>query len=388
MIELTGITWNHSRGYLPMVATAQRFSELRPDVAIRWEKRSLQNFADFPVEKLAESYDLLVIDHPFAGHAADHNLLLRLDEHLPPRFLEDQARNSVGLSHRSYRYQEHQWALAIDAAAPVSGFRPDLLERAGLSVPRTWPELLELAARRLVAVPGKPIDSLMNFYMLCSSLGETPFGKDDRVVSVEIGLEALTMLRELMSLCAPECFDRNPIATWELLSSGDSAAYCPFAYGYSNYARRGYAWHILRFSGLIGIGTRGPCRSTLGGAGLAVSSRCRNREAAVDYVKFVAAPECQVGLYFQVGGQPGHRSAWLDDGVNRQSHDFFRDTLETLDAAYLRPRFNGYMRFQDEVGPLIYEYLRQPGDARQVLDQMSNILRASRVNSAALDRTL
>jgi multiple sugar transport system substrate-binding protein len=74
--------------------------------------------------------------------------------------------------------------------------------------------------------------------------------------------------------------------------------------------------------------------------------------------------------------------------VNRQSHDFFRDTLETLDAAYLRPRFNGYMRFQDEVGPLIYEYLRQPGDARQVLDQMSNILRASRVNSAELDRTL
>jgi multiple sugar transport system substrate-binding protein len=29
-IRLTGITWNHTRGYTPMVATAQRFCEMRP----------------------------------------------------------------------------------------------------------------------------------------------------------------------------------------------------------------------------------------------------------------------------------------------------------------------------------------------------------------------
>jgi hypothetical protein len=44
MINLKGITWNHSRGLLPMVATAQRFSELYPNVNITWEKRSLQQF--------------------------------------------------------------------------------------------------------------------------------------------------------------------------------------------------------------------------------------------------------------------------------------------------------------------------------------------------------
>jgi len=46
MTELRGITWDHTRGFLPMVATAQRFSELHPDVRITWEKRSLQHFAD------------------------------------------------------------------------------------------------------------------------------------------------------------------------------------------------------------------------------------------------------------------------------------------------------------------------------------------------------
>ncbi|NBU65362.1 MAG: carbohydrate ABC transporter substrate-binding protein, partial [Chloroflexia bacterium] len=49
---LRGIAWNHTRGYLPMVASAQRFQELHPDVEIVWEKRSLQAFADQPIQVL------------------------------------------------------------------------------------------------------------------------------------------------------------------------------------------------------------------------------------------------------------------------------------------------------------------------------------------------
>jgi hypothetical protein len=104
-----------------MVATAQRFSETHPGTDITWVKRSLQEFADYPIAKLAESYDLLVLDHPFMGHVAKHRMLLPLDEHLSPAFLSEQERNSVGVSHPSYFYDGHHWALAIDAATPVSG---------------------------------------------------------------------------------------------------------------------------------------------------------------------------------------------------------------------------------------------------------------------------
>ena len=151
MTELRGITWDHSRGYLPMVATAQRFAELHPDARIQWEKRSLQQFADWPIEKLARHYDLLVIDHPFVGYASENDVLLPLDEHVPAAFLAEQAASSVGPSHASYFYGGHQWALAIDAATPVAGFRRDLLERAGAVPPTTWAELLDLASRGLVA---------------------------------------------------------------------------------------------------------------------------------------------------------------------------------------------------------------------------------------------
>jgi multiple sugar transport system substrate-binding protein len=63
-IRLRGMAWNHSRGYPPMVATAQRYSDLHSGVTITWEERSLQEFADQPLDQLAERYDLLVIDHP------------------------------------------------------------------------------------------------------------------------------------------------------------------------------------------------------------------------------------------------------------------------------------------------------------------------------------
>ena len=107
----------------------------------------MQDFADFPLQKLAETYDLLVIDHPFVGFAAADGCLLPLDEFIDAAVLADQAANSVGPSHRSYHYGGHQWALATDAAGHVSAYRPDLIEEIG-GLPQTWDEVLALAETR------------------------------------------------------------------------------------------------------------------------------------------------------------------------------------------------------------------------------------------------
>jgi multiple sugar transport system substrate-binding protein len=357
-----------------MVATAQRFAELHPEVSIHWELRSLQHFADYPIQELAKTFDLLVIDHPSSGYAAQHDVLLPLDEHISASFLLDQANQSVGRSRESYHHGGHQWALAIDAATPISGWRPDLLEQAGAVIPRTWTELLDLAKAGLVAVAGIPIDSLMHFYMLCGALGEEPFGKRGVVVAPEIGVPALGMLRRLLSLCDPVCFSRNPIAVWESLSSSDTAAYCPFAYGYSNYSRPGYAKHTLETGGLLAMDNHIVCRSTLGGAGLAISSRCRERDLAVLYAQFVASAQCQANVYFNAGGQPGYRAAWLDAEVNRRSNSFFRNTLQTLDDAYLRPRFSGYLDFQDAGAVIVHKYLVEGGNEQAVLRELNHLL--------------
>src|SRR4030095_10512952 len=100
-VILNGITWGHSRGITPLLAASQRYAELHPGVEIHWKKRTLQEFADFPIEKLAEEYDLLIIDHPWVGCAAETKTVLPLNEYLPNDYLEDQLKNSVGYSHLS-----------------------------------------------------------------------------------------------------------------------------------------------------------------------------------------------------------------------------------------------------------------------------------------------
>ncbi len=370
---LRGITWNHSRGFVSVVATAQRFCEMRPTVEISWEKRSLQEFADAPIQGLAEEYDLLVIDHPWAGYAAHSQVLSPLQDIIPAEYLRDQAEHSVGHSHRSYIFDGGQCALAIDAATPVASYRPDLLERYELETPQTWQDLLSLARQGRVVMPGIPIDTLMNFYMLCATQGEAPFVDDEWAVSDDMSLQALGQLRELTSLCPQEIFNWNPIAVYEALSRRDDFVYCPFAYGYSNYSRAGYSQTVLVFDDMVDIEGHGRCQTTLGGTGLAISSRCQAPEIARDYAMFTAGPGIQRTLFFDNGGQPGHRSAWLDAAVNRRSNMYFRNTLPALDRAYLRPRFPGYLHFQDHAGAPIRRYCMEGGDARQVLAELKRL---------------
>lgn len=381
-IRLRGITWDHSRGFLPMVATAQRFGETHPGVEIVWEKRSLQEFADYPVERLAEVFDLLVIDHPFVGYAARHKAFIALDEASPSMggFLAEQAQDSAGASHKSYFYEGHQWALAIDAATPVSSWRPDLLDQAKASPPEAWEDLLALAKRGWVAFPAIPVDSLMNFYMLCCALGSEPFPASGAFIGSDTGAEALAMLRELAALCPAEILTWNPIAVYEAMVSRNDIAYCPFAFGYSNYARAGYAAGALRFGDLCRIRSGGRARSTLGGTGLAVSAGCLNRDVALQYACYVASGDCQRSLYVESGGQPGRRSAWTSPEANRLTNDFFQETLSAIERAYLRPRYCGYIQFQDQAALVVHKFLREGGDARAVVTEMRRLFESSQTS--------
>src|SRR3954447_22424030 len=124
---LRGMTWSDPRGHEPVVTVAAAFAETRPDVAVVWDKRSLQDFEAFPVDALAATYDLMVIDHPHVGEVAAGGCLVPLDEALPAERIAAFAADSVGPSFESYRWQGHLWALPIDASAPVQAFRPDLL---------------------------------------------------------------------------------------------------------------------------------------------------------------------------------------------------------------------------------------------------------------------
>ena len=368
MIELRGLTWKHDRGVAPMLATAARFREVHPEVEIVWEARSLSEFGEAPIAGLAERYDLAVLDHPYMGDVAGSGAFLALDACLPPEALCALAEDSAGPSQASYATEGRQWALAIDASAQMMGYRADLLERAGAQLPVTWADVFELARvrRGFVSMPLFPLDALLAFFSLCANAGEAPLTHPGRVVSREAGEAALAALRKLKDVSVPDAMALNPIAIWERMSATDEIAYCPLAFGYSNYARPGYRPRLLTVGEIPSAG-RGPVGATLGGAGLAISARCAHREAALEYAVWVASAECQGSLYVEAGGQPASRSAWRSERAHALAPGFFRGALPVVEHAWLRPRRAGFGHQQNLAAEFVTRHLRDGLGAAETL---------------------
>ena len=375
-VTLKGITWNHTRGFDPLAATAREYAAHHENVEIQWERRSLQAFADHPLDELASRYDLLVIDHPHVGFAARTGCLTPLDTWGRDAELTQLATESLGASHSSYAYDGHQWALSIDAAAQVSAYRADLISR----IPQTWAETLELAKSGRVLWPLKPIDALSSFATLAANRGTPLAAKSDQLIEQDAAREVLEVMIALAQHVPSECLGMNPPETLDWMSREDNSryAYCPLLYGYSNYARAGYRPRLVKFANLPALSENGPCGSQLGGTGLAVSSRSAALEIAVDYAFWVAGAECQRTLYFQAGGQPGNAVAWEDAAVNAAASDFFRDTRETLDRAWVRPRYDGWIAFQDRAGIIVNYCLSGKLAIEKAWEQLETAYRESR----------
>lgn len=373
-VTLRGMTWSHPRGYDPMVATAAAWRD-QTGVEVQWDKRSLQDFESFPVEELARQYDLIVIDHPHVGQVTAEGCLVPLDE---PGYAAEAAAlaaASVGRSYASYNWQGRQWALPIDAAAQVMAYRADLLP----APPATWNEVLALADAGRVVVPLRVPHSLMLVMTLAANLG-SPCGVDRAAPFLDeaTGRRVLAMVGELVGRLDPGAFDRDPIADSELLADSDGRlAVMPYGYGYASYAMAGFRRHRLTFTDLPAAGELGPAGSVLGGTGIAVSAFSRARQAAIAHAWWLAGATVQRGIYAAAGGQPGHGAAWADEAVNARSGDFYRNTRRTLEAAYVRPRHNGYMRFQAEAAERLNRDLRGGETPERLVATLNQMFAAS-----------
>jgi len=371
---LRGITWKHDRGLAPLLATAKHFCEQHPEVAITWETRSLQDFGEGSIRVVADQYDLVVIDHPFMGQVAKETCFLPLDQHFTPAQLQELEQDSVGQSYLSYSFEGHQWALPIDAAAQVAGYRADLLQANGFRLPQTWEEVLNLAKfrRGFMTAALSPLDSLMCFFTICANLGDPPFAGGNKVVARSTGEQALERLRVLAEHSADGALSANPIAIWERMSSSDEIAYCPLAFGYSNYARNGYRSKLVSFGSIPSSG-RGPVGATLGGAGLAISQKCEHRDIALDYALWLAGQECQRTLYVESGGQPASKTAWLDAHANEIANGYFAATLPVLENAWLRPRFAGFGEFQVAALTTTGQFVKGEKSCRETLNRLDDL---------------
>ncbi len=339
MLKLKGMTWDHPRGYACLEAASAQYEAVN-GVPIAWDRRSLQAFADAPIDDLARGYDLIVLDHPHVGLIAESGCLVPL-----PMPWDSDA--SIGGSLESYLWGGQLWAYPIDAASQVAVMRPDL----NPAPPPNWQAVL--GARhsdyRLVT-PLLPVDAFDTMMTLVAGRGEVTLPiSNAEFVSQENGLLALKVLKALFQLGPAEALSWDPIRVLEAMVTTDDFAYSPCLFGYINYAEPGFRPHLLEYCDLPSFAGSGLRRGILGGAGIGVSVHGRAVEAAMAFAEWIASEPVQSGVYLEHGGQPAHPGAWAKMASDPRYKGFLKGARRTMDTAWTRPRDPWFLGFVDAV---------------------------------------
>jgi len=374
MTSLRGITWDHPRGYQPLRAIASAWKK-KTNVELNWDIRTLKEFGDYPVERLINLYDLIILDHPYVGSAAANQSLLPLDDYLDASFLKVQQEQSIGESFTSYWYSNHCWALPVDAAAQVAAYRKDITDVIDWELPEDITKLHEAVAllpkEYSVGIPLCPTDLWCVFLTLCAQYSDGNVFIEGGI-DMTAGVWALEQLRSWKSFLYETSFMLNPVQMLEYMSEKNDIIYIPFTFGYTNYARKGWRNNLIHFCNSPKCNSEG--KSTiLGGAGLAISANTSHVKECLDFMQFILSTDIQKQEYYKNGGQPAHLTAWLDEGNNSDCSSFFSDTMDTMNKAFIRPRHPGFNLFQEKAADFVHQNVLFDSPCREVICKLNVI---------------
>lgn len=230
-----------------------------------------------------------------------------------------------------------------------------------------------------VAIPLRSPHALMLFFWVANALkiplltSPDTFMADDNIATV------LNHMRDLTDHISSDCYDSDPIAVLDAMAHNDTTTlYCPHIYGYINYSWTGFRDNVVVFDNIVPLNTGEKIGGTvLGGTGIAVSALSNHRDIAVQYALEIASAPCQSDIWVRSGGQPGNKVAWQDENSNRLTHNFMHNTLTTLENAWLRPRYNGYLTFQSRGSDLVCDFLRGATDQTTTIHALQTLYNQS-----------
>ena len=103
-----------------------------------------------------------------------------------------------------------------------------------------------------------------------------------------------------------------------------------------------------------------------------MSKRSQNPELAAQIALLLSSPDIQSSSYVDAGGQPGNLAAWKSARVNDSTHNFFSNTLRTLERAWVRPRIYGWPEVQYATSQIIHSALTAKKFTLSDLDAIEN----------------
>jgi multiple sugar transport system substrate-binding protein len=380
-----GLTWDHPRGYSALAAAAARIDMNRDGFALSWHKQPLEGFEAHPIADLCARYDLVVLDHPHVGEAVAAKCLRPLEALFSADEISALETDTIGPCLSSYKYEGQHWALPLDAATQVMAYRADLIDG---EVPVTWDQVIALSERTPVALSLAGPHAALSFQSIATALGEPPAQRSPELfVSQETGAAVLEIMARLASRSPASVWSLNPIGILGHMAQSRAVALCPLIYGYVNYASPAQPdMAPISFANAPRKVAGGRPGSTLGGTGIGISTRCKPSEELLNHLRWLLSEGAQSVFIPSHDGQPSRRSSWHNAAVNERWNNFYERTAETLERAYVRPRFNGAIAFQTRCSQLIRDGLAERRPHRAVLDDIqsaySQALVASRPQAA------
>lgn len=368
-MSFRGLTWDHPRGRHALEAAEARGGP------VIWDVQPLEGFESAPIGELCARYDLIVLDHPHLGEALALDCLRPLDEVFPAEELSAMAAQAIGPSAESYVMAGRQWALPLDAATQVMVRRPDLLEQP----PVTWQQVGELSrSTGKVALSLAGPHAFLSFLSVVQAMDPRVSLRDgDQWISRDLASKAIDLLADLAARSPASVAHLNPIGILEHMSGGqDDVILCPLIYGYVNYSAPSRKMP-LAFSDAPRMRANMPPGSILGGTGIAISKKVVVDHSLRTHLLWLMSPDVQKGFIPDHDGQPGNRDAWSDPRINEATGNFFASTFETLEAAAIRPRHNGYIAFQSAASAAMREGFDSGCASAAVAERLEELFHAS-----------
>lgn len=368
-----GLTWDHPRGYRALEAASRSVAPLQ-GLAIEWDRQPLEGFESHPIADLCGRYDLVVLDHPHVGEAVEAGCLIPLEEVFGPRELEAMAAATIGPCLSSYHYAGRHWALPLDAASQVLAWRPDLVEHP----PATWAEVERMAAAGGLALSLAGPHALLGVLSIATAFGAPPAEREPSLLlDEEVGVRTLDLLARLYRHANLPLLQANPIGILKHMAEYDDVAICPLVYGYVNYARPESGRRRLAFADAPAAVAGGRRGTTLGGTGIGISRGTTLTPELIAHLSWLLSEAAQLSFIPDHDGQPSFRQAWTDDGINARWGNFYRATAATLESAYVRPRYRGWITFQTTASELVRSALARGRPARDTVRELNELHRNS-----------
>lgn len=374
-----GLTWDHPRGYNALAAAASRL-DIRDGFTLTWQKQPLEGFEAHPIADLCARYDLVVLDHPHVGEAVASKCLQPLESLFTADEIAALETDTIGPCLSSYKYEGQHWALPLDAATQVMAYRADLIDD---KLPVTWDEVVALSERVPVALSVAGPHAALSFQSIATALGEPPAHRDPALfVSEATGMAVLDVMAQLASRSPSSVWALNPIGILGHMAQSKTVALCPLIYGYVNYASPTHPGMApIAFANAPRKAPGGRPGSTLGGTGIGISTRCKPSPELLNHLQWLLSEGAQSVFIPSHDGQPSRRSSWHNVAVNERWNNFYEHTAETLEKAYVRPRFNGAIAFQTRCSQLIRDGLAERRPHRAVLDDIRSAYAVARAAS-------